>query len=214
MEALAASFGSVPSFSRPARQGLDEEVPQPGLLIRSQPVVDDRGEADQPQRVVDPGLELRRRAPRIGEGRIELIQKPGRPDPDQTHAAIEAAGSTANELGAALILVTLSQSGEEAADAHRWNNILSSRYPDLVIRHETHPEPLIDALREVAAEVDLIVMPMRDQSRARSGKTSCVRPACRSCWCAIATMISRTTTARRKIRRPQPAEPGSLPGGA
>ena len=81
----------------------------------------------------------------------------------QTHVAIEAAASTANELGAELILLTLSQSVEEATDAHRWNAALSSRYPDLAIRHETRANRLVDALRELAPEVDLIVMPMRDQ---------------------------------------------------
>ena len=86
---------------------------------------------------------------------VELIE--------QTHVAIEAAASTANELGAELVLVTLSQSDEEAADAHRWNSVLTSRYPGLVIRHETRADRLIDALHEIAEEVDLIVMPMRDQ---------------------------------------------------
>jgi nucleotide-binding universal stress UspA family protein len=86
---------------------------------------------------------------------IELIE--------QTHVAIEAAALTANELGAELVLLTLSESVEEAADAHRWNSVLSSRYPDLTIQHETRAEPLIDALRELALEVDLLVMPMRDQ---------------------------------------------------
>ena len=81
----------------------------------------------------------------------------------ETHIAIEAAASTANELGAELILLTLSQSVEEAADAHRWNAVLSSRYSDLAIRHETRANRLVDALRELAPDVDLIVMPMRDQ---------------------------------------------------
>ncbi len=81
----------------------------------------------------------------------------------QTHVAIEAAAATANELGAELILLTLSQSEEEAADADRWNSVLSSRYPDLTIQLESRADRLIDALRELALEVDLLVMPMRDQ---------------------------------------------------
>ncbi len=81
----------------------------------------------------------------------------------QTHLAIEAAASAANELGAELMLLTLSQSVEEVAEVHRWNAALGSRYPDLVIRHEARVDRLVDALRELAPEVDLIVMPMRDQ---------------------------------------------------
>ena len=41
--------------------------------------------------------------------------------------------------------------------------MLSSRYSDLAIRHETRANRLVDALRELAPDVDLIVMPMRDQ---------------------------------------------------
>ena len=61
------------------------------------------------------------------------------------------------------LLVSLSPSEEEVADAHRWNAVLTSRYPDLEIRHVTLADHLVDALREAGTDVDLIVMPMRDQ---------------------------------------------------
>jgi nucleotide-binding universal stress UspA family protein len=79
-----------------------------------------------------------------------------------THAAIEAAAALAAELQGELLLVSLVASDEEADDAARWQDVLRSRYADLTIRHETREGPLVDALLNVAPEVDLIVMAARD----------------------------------------------------
>lgn len=81
----------------------------------------------------------------------------------ESQEAVDAAAITANDLGAELILVSLSSSDADVAAAHGWHTALEARYPDLQIRHETRSGRLVDALRQAAAEVDLVVMPMLQQ---------------------------------------------------